>query len=119
MLFEENYPAVFASFLIRLRFPPERVHPRYYWIFAQSDEYWQQAKSLVTGGGQPQFNGNALKQIKLPLPPLDTQRRIVSEIEAEQALVTANRSLVAHFEKKIAATLARIWGDEELAAMEA
>ncbi len=28
MLFEEDYPAVFASFLIRLRFPEDRVHPR-------------------------------------------------------------------------------------------
>ena len=38
MIFEEDYPAVFASYLIRLRFPSERVHPRYYWAFAQSDE---------------------------------------------------------------------------------
>lgn len=34
------------------------------------------------------------------------------EIEAEQALVNANRELIAHFEKKIQATLARIWGEE-------
>ncbi len=51
MIFEEDYPAVFASFLIRLRFPPERVHPNYFWAFAQSDAYWSQARTLVTGGG--------------------------------------------------------------------
>lgn len=111
MLFEENYPAVFASYLIRLRFPKHRVHPRYYWVFAQSDTYWNQAKGLMTGGGQPQFNGNALKQVKLPLPPLATQQAIVAEIEAEQALVAANRELIARMEKKIQATLARVWGE--------
>ena len=113
MLFEEDYPAVFASFLIRLRFPEGRVRPRYYWVFAQSDLYWNQARTLMTGGGQPQFNGNALKQIKLPLPPLATQQAIVTEIEAEQALVAANRELIARFEKKIQATLARVWGEVE------
>jgi type I restriction enzyme M protein len=68
----------------------------------------------MTGGGQPQFNGNALKQVQLPLPPLDTQRAIVAEIEAEQTLVAANRELIARFEKKIQATLARIWGEEKV-----
>ena len=35
------------------------------------------------------------------------------EIEAEQALVAANRELIACMEKKIQATLARVWGDEK------
>lgn len=33
-----------------------------------------------------------------------------AESEAGQALVDANRELVARFEKKIQATLARVWG---------
>jgi type I restriction enzyme M protein len=113
MLFAEEYPAVFASFLIRLKFSADRVLPNYYWVFAQSDNYWTQANSLMTGGGQPQFNGNALKKIKVPLPSIPTQKAIVAEIGAEQALVTANRELITRFEKKIQATLARIWGEAE------
>lgn len=119
MLFEEEYLAVFASYLLRLRFPVDRVLPRYYWVFAQGDSYWTQAHALMTGGGQPQFNGNALKQVKVPLPSINTQQAVVNEIEAEQALVAANRELIARFEKKIEATLARVWGDDEPAAAEA
>jgi type I restriction enzyme M protein len=37
----------------------------------------------------------------------------VAEIEAEQALVAANRELITRFERKIQATLARIWGEED------
>ena len=40
------------------------------------------------------------------------QQAIVAEIEAEQALVTANRELIARFEQNIQATLARIWGED-------
>ena len=111
MIFEEDYPAVFASFLIRLRFSLKRVHPNYYWAFAQSDAYWSQAKALMTGGGQPQFNGNAIKQIKFPLPPLEIQQAIVAEIEAEWSLVAANRELIERFEKKIQRAIARVWED--------
>lgn len=54
-----------------------------------------------------------LKELRLPLPPISTQQAIVAEIEAEQALVNANCELIARFEQKIQAALARIWGEEE------
>ena len=44
--------------------------------------------------------------------PLATQQAIVAEIEAEQALVAANRELIAPVEQKIQATLARVWGED-------
>ncbi len=53
-----------------------------------------------------------IRKLSIPLPPLATQQAIVAEIEAEQALVAANRDLIARFEKKIQATLERIWNCE-------
>ena len=58
-------------------------------------------------------NRNSQFLIPNSLPPLATQQAIVAEIEAEQALVAANRELIARFERKIQATLARIWGEDE------
>ncbi len=110
VLFDKEYPAVFASYLIRLRFPADVLDPYYYWAFAQTDCYWDQAKTLMTGGGQPQFNGNAIKQIRLPLAPLAAQRAIVAELQAEQAVVEANRDLIRRFEGKIEAVIGRVWG---------
>jgi restriction endonuclease S subunit len=55
----------------------------------------------------------AMEVRKFPLPPLATQQAIVAEIEAEQALVAANRELIARFEKKIQTTIARVWGEDE------
>ena len=50
------------------------------------------------------------------MPDLETQRAIVAEIEAEQALVEANKQLIARFEAKIKATIDRVWGDSSSAA---
>lgn len=57
------------------------------------------------------IKASVLKELTIPLPPLATQQTIVAEIEAEQALVAANRELITRFEQKIEATLARIWSE--------
>ncbi len=111
MRFEADRPSVFASYLMRLRFPNDQINSKYYWAFAQSDHYWQQARSLVTGGGQPQFNGNAIKKVKVPVPPLRVQISFVAEIEAERELVDANRRLIEVMEGKVRDVVGRVWGE--------
>jgi type I restriction enzyme M protein len=64
----------------------------------------------------PKINQTIVEQIPIPLPPLAAQREIVAEIEAEQRLVEGNRQLIERMEQKIAATLARIWGEPEAKA---
>ena len=72
-------------------------------------------KTLETvAHGTLKINTDDLGAITFPLPPLATQQAIVAEIEAEQALVAANRELITRFEQKIQITLARVWGEEGL-----
>ena len=48
---------------------------------------------------------------RIPLPSLETQQAIVAELEAERALVDANRELITRFEQKIQDTVGRVWGE--------
>jgi restriction endonuclease S subunit len=73
----------------------------------------------ISGSAQPQITRQGLAPFAIPLPPLATQQAIVAEIEAEQALVASNRELVDRFERKIQATLARFWGEDEKPIAEA
>ena len=61
----------------------------------------------------PSMRKTTVEAHSIPLPLLSTQQAIIAEIEAEQALVNANRELIDRFEKKIQDALARIWGDAE------
>ncbi len=101
LLYESDEPAVFASYLIRIRLDQAKVLPAFYWIFSKSDDYWTQREQLVSGGGQPQFNANALRLLEIPLPPLDEQRRIVAEIEGYQKVIDGARQVVAGYEISI------------------
>ena len=61
-------------------------------------------------GGQPSISQSTVYECRVPLPSLGIQQAIVAELGAEQALVDANRELIRRFEKKIQATIARVWG---------
>ena len=64
----------------------------------------------ATGGTFKEISKSRFSQLRIPLPPLDSQRSLVSEIENEQTLVDANRELIEHFEKKIQTAIGRVWG---------
>ena len=51
-----------------------------------------------------------LKELTIPLPSTEAQKALVTEIEAEQSLVAANRELVERMEGKIRAAIGRVWG---------
>lgn len=107
-IFKESYPAVFASYLIKLDFENDKMLPDFYWLFSQTDEYWNQAKKLMTGGGQQQFNANAIKKIIVPIVSLDIQKRFIAEAEEEQQIINANKKLIEIYEQKISDVLSEI-----------
>lgn len=87
----------------------------YFSLLALHDRHGSQSVGAVFKN----LTTDQIREFKVPLPPLTTQQAIVAEIEAEQSLVAGNRELVGRFEKKIQATLARVWGEDEPAPAEA
>ena len=69
----------------------------------------QHLEDQAIGVTMKNLNQSILSSIQIPLPSLETQQAIVAEIEAEQALVNANRELIERFEKKIRAAVGRVW----------
>jgi len=72
--------SVFASYLIRL-IPVVNINEHYIKIFLESPMYWKQLKSKSMGTGQPNVNGEALKSLLIPIPPIQEQKRIVEKLE--------------------------------------
>jgi len=70
------------------------------------------AMSESRGGNQSNLNAQLIREVKFSLPDLSTQRAIVTEIEAEQALVSSNRELIHRMEVKVKAAIDRVWGEE-------
>ena len=116
-LFDVDEPNfIYPDLMIRVRADESKATSHYLLITLQSQLVRDFLKRNAVGaaGSMPKINQSIVERVPIPLPPLATQQEIVAEIEAEQALVSANRELVTRFEKKIQATLARVWGEDDV-----
>lgn len=87
LYFNDDYPGIYASFLIKIDLDNSVILNRYYWHFSKSSLYWNQANNLVSRAGQPQFNSNALKKIEINLPSLEEQQKIVNILDKFELLI--------------------------------
>ena len=88
-----------------------RVQTTYLANYMLSEAFNDRIKQHYERASIPKINRAQLFQTTVPLPPLQTQKAIVDEIDAEQSLVNTNQELIERFEKKIQAAIGRVWGD--------
>ena len=80
-------------------------------IYSNLIRMYDHIQKLGEGAAIPGITRNDVLNLTIPLPTLEVQHVIVAEIEAEQALVDANRELIERFEKKIQDAVGRVWGE--------
>ena len=69
-------------------------------------------EKLASGsGGQIELGLTTIRNMEIPLPPIEIQREIVAELKAEQQLIDANKKLINIYQTKIRTKLAEIWGE--------
>ena len=64
---------------------------------------------FVTGVTVPKLNQQKLREIQIPLPPLEVQQDLVAEIEGYQRAIDGAEELAAEMEQRIQYTIARVW----------
>jgi restriction endonuclease S subunit len=104
---------VYPDLMIRIRADESKILSHYLLIVLQSDPVrdFITRNAVGAAGSMPKINQSIVESIPIPLAPLSAQAALVDETNTEQALVLANRDLITRFEKKIQATLARVWGE--------
>ncbi len=112
---------VYPDLMIRVRANDSIVLSSYLVAALQSPDVRTFVKNNASGsaGSMPKINQTIVESIPIPLPPLNIQRQIVAELEAERRLVEANRELIARMEEKIKTKLADVWGETTQAEGEA
>ena len=97
-----------GCFVIR---PAHACASRFVALQISSPNGKQYLDANAVGVTMKNLNQSVLAGMPFVMPPLDVQQVIVADVEAEQAIVNGNRDLIARFEKKIDATIARVWGE--------
>ena len=76
-----EYPCFYAGYMIRIRLKP-CILPKYVFAFTQTSYYREWVASVQRAAGQPNINAQEYCSLRLPLPPIDVQERLVAELDA-------------------------------------
>jgi type I restriction enzyme M protein len=98
--------------LLRIRVG-DKLNPVFLSYVLKQDYVKTFLKNESGGGTMDVLNGEILKRLLIPLPNLEEQIAIISQIEEEQKIVEANKRLIALFERKIKDKIAEVWGEKE------
>lgn len=89
--------------------PSDKYNPKFlYYILSSKTENLIQ---MSVGGAQPNISQGIIKNIKIPLPPLEVQEEIVSQIQEEEKALEECKKLIKLHQDKINTKIQSIWGD--------
>lgn len=95
---------VFASYLVRIKTLPEKLEPKFLTLYLSSDFGRRQILAYATKAvSQANVNASNLLRVRLPLPPLDEQQKLLVLIDKAKAAekVALNRRKNSDAMKKI------------------
>ncbi|HCR36185.1 hypothetical protein A2130_00030 [Candidatus Woesebacteria bacterium GWC2_33_12] len=93
---------------LRISEDATKVNKDYLYYILGSKVVIDQFERSATGGVVRNLNSELVKNVKIPLPPLEIQKQIVDRIENEKLLVESNKKIIEIFEEKIKNTISNI-----------
>lgn len=72
--------------------PNDKFIPEFLYFYLRSQT--QKMIGLSSGGAQPNISQNIIRKLKIPTPPKDIQRKIISMLSKEQSAIEANERLI-------------------------
>lgn len=109
-LFDLDGEYIFASFLLGIR-PHANIDSTFLWLllnqYRVEKRYMQFMRQNVNG----LFNRDELKDVVIPVPPVDVQYSVCCAINEEMSIIKQNQRLIEIFQQKIKDTIAEVWGE--------
>lgn len=78
---EHSYKCIFAGYMIRFVFDKSKVLPEYVFTYTQLKPYKDWVKAIQRAAAQPNINAEEYKSLMIPLPDMDKQNEIISQIK--------------------------------------
>ena len=89
--------------------PRESILGKFLFFLVKDNFIMQQMIGRMEKGSYPSINQEDIKNIIIPLPPMEEQMAILRELDRLENVINLNRMLIKHFSEKIEKKIARIW----------
>ena len=107
-----NEQIIHGMNLLMLRANPLDVFPPYATHFFETPTFLMQIQKITKKSvNQASFTVTALKEIEIPLPPLDEQRRIAALLDKVSCLIAKRREQLDKLDELVKARFVEMFGD--------
>ena len=87
----------------------QKITDEYLYYILSSQNIYNQFKSLSRGGVVDNLNKEIVSKVKIPVPDMKLQNKIVEILEEERKIIINNEVLMKNFNKKINEKINSIW----------
>lgn len=94
-----------------LRTRSDNLLKDYLYLALSSEKVYDQFVRSATGGVVNNLNIGLVKEVSIPLPPIEVQHQIVAEIESYQASIEEHKKAITALEEQIKSTVNKVWGN--------
>ena len=108
-----NEQIIHGMNLLMLRANPSVLFPPFATYFFETPAFLMQIKKITKKSvNQASFTVTSLKEIEIPLPPLDEQRKIATVLDKVSSLIAKRRQQLDKLDELIKARFVEMFGDE-------
>lgn len=102
-----------ALSIIRLE-ENSKISEKYLFYVLKSDLIQKSLINLKVGVAQYNLSLKQISELKIPHPPIQTQKEIIDQIEAERNVVEGSKKLIEIYDGKIKEKIADVWGEGKI-----
>jgi type I restriction enzyme M protein len=106
-----GYRGVIANNLFSINPIISNLTKDFLFYILKSTSYNNILKSKIQSSGLPAINHKSVKEIQIPVPPIEIQQTIVEQIENERQFIEGNKKLIEIYTQKIQDRINKIWGE--------
>ena len=92
-----------------IRFDETKILPKYFLFLSKSKSYFEEISRYLTGASRQRISRSNLAKVKIPVPPIETQQKIISEIEVYQKKIDDHKKDIDSLNEEIETKVKSIW----------
>lgn len=109
---KEHLPLCMNTSTIRFKtLDKDILDIEYFAYFLKTNYFKKQISRLITGSAQLNFGPSHLKQIKVILPPIETQKKIVEVLDKAQELIDKRKEQIEALDELVKSRFIEMFGD--------
>ena len=115
-IIEENNKYHLAPNICKIVPNLELVDPYFLYSYIRSNDFYKQMSSNMTGSGQPTIPMKTIRNLKVPVPQMEIQKKIASIIQAINMKLRTNRAINENLAVLLQTVYQERFGDVDIAA---